>query len=154
MNSKKKNTTDQAKQSSHNIGRLIFQLQRLERHPRTFGGEINLTPSEIHAIDAIGIEGEILMSELARRLDVTKGAVTQVISRLESKKLVFRSPHYKDSRAVLISLTERGKVAFQAHEELHEQFYARIREELDPNEVAIFERCIKIFTDLLKEDKG
>ncbi|MDX8366930.1 MarR family transcriptional regulator [Cytobacillus sp. IB215665] len=113
-----------------------------------------MTPSEIHAVDAIGIEGEILMSELARRLEVTKGAVTQVISRLESKKLVFRSPHYKDSRAVLISLTERGKVAFQEHEKLHEQFYERIREELDQKEIAIFERCIRIFTDLLKEDKG
>ncbi|WP_142505684.1 MarR family winged helix-turn-helix transcriptional regulator [Melghirimyces algeriensis] len=136
---------------SHSIGRLIFQLQRLERNPRTFGEAGTLTPSEIHAVDAIGEDGNVLMSQLAERLGVTKGAITQVIRRLEKKGIVFRGEHPEDSRAVLISLTDRGKTAYQAHLKLHQQFYQQLQEQLSPHEITIFEKCIKIFTGLLAE---
>ncbi|TYR81323.1 MarR family transcriptional regulator [Priestia megaterium] len=152
MKNKKSITTDNLSHGSHRIGRLIFQLQRLERNPRTFGEAGTLTPSEIHAVDAIGEDGNVLMSQLAERLEVTKGAITQVINRLEKKGIVCRTAHPEDSRAVLISLTERGKVAYQAHMELHQQFYQQLREQLCPDEIAIFEKCIKTFTNLLKEE--
>jgi DNA-binding MarR family transcriptional regulator len=135
--------TQQMKTSSHNLGRLFMQLQRLDRHPRSFGEAGPLTPSEIHTIDAIGCEGGILMSELASRLGVTKGAVTQIFSRLENKELVKRSPHPHDSRAVLISLTEKGMSAYRAHEEIHLDFYKELRAQLGENEIQIFEKCIE-----------
>lgn len=127
---------------SHAIGRLILQLRRLERQPRTFGEGGALTPSEIHTIDAIGSEGSMLMSELAKRLGVTKGAVTQVIARLSAKELVERVHDPDDFRVVLVSLTEKGKSAFQAHQELHETFYKDLYAQFDPKEIEIFEACI------------
>lgn len=71
---------DTSDKGSRNLGRLIIQLQRLERNPRTFGEAGPLTPSEIHTIDAIGCGNGILMSELATRLGVTKGAVHKLLN--------------------------------------------------------------------------
>ncbi|WP_334073085.1 MarR family winged helix-turn-helix transcriptional regulator [Paenibacillus sp. A14] len=105
------------------LGRLFMQLQKMDRQPRHYGDAGPLTPSEIHTIDAIGCGDGILMSELASRLGVTKGAVTQLIGRLVSKQLVRRSPHPQDSRAVLLSLTESGRNAYRAHERVHQSFY-------------------------------
>ncbi|WP_289317018.1 MarR family transcriptional regulator [Peribacillus sp. NJ4] len=139
------------KTGSRNLGRLFMQLQRLERHPRTFGDAGPLTPSEIHTIDAIGYDGGILMSELATRLSVTKGAVTQIIGRLESKELVKRSPHPDDSRAVIISLTEKGKSAYRVHEELHLNFYKELSAQLDQKEIEIFEKCIQKLNEFLQK---
>ncbi len=140
----------QSSPHSHHIGRLILQLRRLERQPRTFGEAGPLTPSEIHTVDAIGLEGGILMSELAVRLGVTKGAVTQIVGRLETKDLVKRNPHPTDARSVVISLTEKGKVAYAVHQELHQEFFNQLRAELGTEEVQIFEKGIQKLVDFLR----
>ncbi|MFM1654960.1 MarR family winged helix-turn-helix transcriptional regulator [Brevibacillus sp. B_LB10_24] len=128
-----------------------MQLQRLEKHPRTFGEAGPLTPSEIHTIDAIGIERGVLMSELANRLQITKGAVTQLIVRLEDKNLVKRTPNPIDSRSVIVSLTDKGKSAFRAHEEIHSNFYRDLSSQLDEKEIEIFEMCIAKLSNYLQK---
>ncbi|MED1954187.1 MarR family transcriptional regulator [Brevibacillus centrosporus] len=127
---------------SYAIGRFIQQLRKLERHPRTFGDGGALTPSEIHTIDAIGTEGSLLMSELAKRMGVTKGAVTQVITRLQAKELVERVHDPEDFRVVLVSLTEKGRSAYLAHQQLHESFYKELYAQFDQKEIEIFEACL------------
>ncbi|MNE46467.1 transcriptional regulator SlyA [compost metagenome] len=133
------------------LGRLFLQLRQLEREPRTFGNIGPLTPGEIHTIDAIGLEGGLLMSELAARLGITKGAVTQLISRLEAKKLVKRASLVHDSRASVITLTEQGREAYTAHEEAHLEFYNRLREQVSEEEIIVFEKCIEKLSSLLKK---
>lgn len=91
------------------------------------------------------------MSELAARLSITKGAVTQIFRRLESKGLVKRSPHANDSRAVIISLTEKGKNAFRVHKELHLNFYKELSAQLDEKEIQIFEKCIQKLNEFLEK---
>ncbi|MEI3612707.1 MarR family winged helix-turn-helix transcriptional regulator [Pseudogracilibacillus sp. SO30301A] len=104
-----------------------------------------MTPSELHTADAIGLAGAVRMGQLAERLGITKGAVTQLIDRLEKKELVSRTSHPSDSRAVLISLTKKGELAFQAHEAVHQQFFQKLSKELDNKEIAIFEKGLKIW---------
>ncbi|MDQ0178255.1 MarR family winged helix-turn-helix transcriptional regulator [Bacillus chungangensis] len=136
---------------SQKLGRLILQLQRLEREPRSYGAAGVLTPSEIHTIDAIGCDEGVLMSTLASRLGVTKGAVTQLVTRLENKGLVKRTSHPNDSRAVIVSLTEKGKVAYHVHEGLHQTFYDQLSSQLTKEEIAIFEKCVEKLSEILKK---
>lgn len=145
----KQQNRDPFDNGSRNLGRLIMQLQRLERNPRTFGEAGPLTPSEIHTIDAIGCGEGILMSELAARLGVTKGAVTQIVKRLEDKDFVKRSPHPEDSRSILVSLKVKGKIAFQAHEEVHHGFYRQLRDQLSQKEIEVFEIALKKLNEIL-----
>ncbi|MDF2653369.1 MAG: MarR family transcriptional regulator [Paenibacillus sp.] len=151
MNKNNQRSSDKVNSGSRNLGRFIMQLRRLERHPKSFGKAGLLTPSEIHTIEAIGCEGGILMSELAVRLSVTKGAVTQIVVRLEAKELVTRSPHPHDSRAIVISLTEIGREAFKAHEDVHDRFYDHLRTQLSEQEIEIFEKCMDILIESLRE---
>ncbi|MCQ6561365.1 MarR family winged helix-turn-helix transcriptional regulator [Paenibacillus mendelii] len=143
--------TNSINKGSHSLGRLFLQLRRLERQPQTFGKAGSLTPSEIHTIEAIGCEGGILMNELATSLGVTKGAVSQLVVRLEAKQLVKRSSYPHDSRAVLISLTDKGKEAYKAHEEVHVQFYDQLRAQLSQQEIEIFEKCIDKLNEFLRK---
>ncbi|KGX87508.1 hypothetical protein N784_14780 [Pontibacillus litoralis JSM 072002] len=91
------------------------------------------------------------MGQLAKRLEVTKGAVTQLVSRLEKKHLVERTRHPDDSRAIQLTLTEKGREAFQIHEQRHHEFQNKLLEELSPEEIAVFEKCVHTFTNVLKE---
>ncbi|MDQ0193574.1 MarR family winged helix-turn-helix transcriptional regulator [Paenibacillus wynnii] len=151
MDKNKSNQLNDNNTGSRNLGRLIMQLRRLERQPHTFGSAGPLTPSEIHTIEAIGSEGTVLMSELAGRLGITKGAVTQLIARLEIKELVVRSPHPNDSRGTMISLTEKGKEANTAHEEVQRQFYNQLRAQLSEQEIEIFEKGIDKLNSFLRK---
>lgn len=128
---------------------MIMQLKKLERQPHTFGQAGKLTPSEIHTIDAIGCDEAILMSELAARLAVTKGAITQLVDRLEAKSLVLRSPHPTDSRSSLLCLTDLGKEAYLAHEAVHLSFYEQLRSQLTEQEIEVFEKSITILNRIL-----
>lgn len=155
------NKTDQTQQpvpvashsdtASHRLGRLIMQLRKLESSPRTFGKAGALTPSEIHTIDAIGDSDGLLMRELADRLGVTKGAVTQIVDRLEGKDLVRRSPHPNVPKGILLKLTELGLSAYLAHKELHIAFYDQLRASFTVEEIDIFERCIAKFSEILDD---
>jgi len=146
-----KEKASQPKTSIRNLNQLIVQIQRLEKHPRTFGEAGPLTPSEIHTIDAIGIEDGVLMSELAARLQITKGAVTQLVVRLESQSLVARTPNPVDSRSFIVSLTDKGKSAFRAHEEIHSNFYRELSSQLDEKEIETFELCIAKLSNYLRK---
>lgn len=136
------------------LGQVILKLRKLERQPRSFGAAGLLTPSEIHTIEAIGCGRSVLMSELAARLQVTKGAVTQLIARLEGKGLVHRTPHPVDSRATELALTELGVIAYDAHEETQRQFYQELLEVLTEDEIAVFEISMKKLSQFLDRESN
>lgn len=151
-NSEKINHMKNFARGSKNLGRLFLQLRRLERNPQIYGEAGPLSPSEIHTIDAIGCGKGILMSELAVNLNVTKGAVTQIVKRLEKKELVKRAPHPEDSRSILVSLKKKGLIAYEVHEEVHLDFYKHLRSQLNQKEIEIFENAIEKLNDFLKHN--
>ncbi|MFD2747614.1 MarR family winged helix-turn-helix transcriptional regulator [Paenibacillus yanchengensis] len=140
---------DEEERGSRNFGKLIMQLQRLERQPHTFGAAGPLSPSEIHMISAIGETDHLLMSDLAARLDITKGAVTQLFAKLEKKGLVYRITHPQDARSTLVMLTELGQQANAAHDEVRLQFYRQLRQQLTEHEITVFETCLEKLNDFL-----
>ncbi len=143
--------SSQPNTGSLRLGQLILQLRKLESSPKFYGTEAALTPSEIHTIDAIGEDGGVLMKELAARLAITKGAVTQIVDRLEAKALAKRSPHPHISRGILVSLTDSGIDAYRAHAKMHLAFYDQLRASFTEEEIDIFEKCVAKLSDILRE---
>jgi len=150
-NNPNSNFSSKQREASLRLGRLILQLRKLESSPRVFGTAGALTPSEIHTIDAIGCEDGLLMRELADRLGVTKGAVTQIVDRLAAKKLVRRTPHPSVPKGILVSLTETGKDAYRAHEEMHLAFYDQLRASFTEEEIDVFEKCVTKLSEILSD---
>ena len=81
----------------------------------------DLTITEIHTIEAIGIDTEKTMSEIAQKLKVTLGTLTTGINKLIKKGYVERNRTEEDRRIVLVKLTEKGKAAYKHHEEFHDE---------------------------------
>ena len=74
--------------------------------------------------------GSPTMSELANRLNVTQGAVTQMATRLEKKGYVVRQKDTEDKRVTTISLTEKGKVLCEQHIDFDKREHANVSEML------------------------
>src|SRR5437588_2953043 len=49
------------------------------------------------------------VNEIGRRIELTSGAITTAVDRLEAQELVTREAHQSDRRARIVRLTARGK---------------------------------------------
>jgi DNA-binding MarR family transcriptional regulator len=78
-----------------------------------------LTLSESHAIEILGIYGKMNMKTLAEKLAVTRGTVTVTVDRLERGGYAKRVATEEDRRAYIIELTPEGKKAFEEHHKHH-----------------------------------
>lgn len=111
----------------------------------------DLTITEIHTIEAIGIEREKTMTEIAQMLNVTLGTLTTGINKLIRKGYVERNRTEEDRRIVLINLTEKGKTAYKRHEEFHKEMVHNSVNDLTENEMEILvsslEKIKNFFTE-------
>ena len=77
--------------------------------------------SEIHALVEIGKFPGLNVTELAEKLMITKGAITQVTKKLEKKSLITRTKDFNNDKEIGHYLTEKGKQLHKQHDEHIEQ---------------------------------
>lgn len=84
-------------------------------NPHKYAEDDQLYMREVHFVVEVGSMGSPTMGEVANRLNVTQGAVTQMATRLENKGYVIRQKDTQDKRITTISLTEKGKLLCEKH---------------------------------------
>ncbi len=80
----------------------------------------DLSVTEIHTIEAIGMYKQRTMTEVANDLNITVGTLTTAITKLVRKEYVERTRGEEDRRSVMIALTRKGKLAYRVHEKFHQ----------------------------------
>ncbi len=100
---------------------IISLSSKLEKTPRPYGTDELLTSPEIHLIEATGDSNETMsVTDIAQTLDVTKGAVSQKLKRLEKKGLCTKEQDPENASRSIVKLTSKGKTAYFAHKHWHE----------------------------------
>jgi DNA-binding MarR family transcriptional regulator len=103
------------------FARIVGLYEKLERTPRAFGTGELLTSSEIHLIETIGDQNEQLsVTDLANFIGITKGAVSQMLKKLEYKLLTKKYEDSENLSRSIVKLTSKGKAAYFAHKHWHE----------------------------------
>lgn len=98
---------------------LFNDILQIEQNALQSGDFKDLSVTEIHTIEAIGMYEPRSMSEVAGDLGITVGTLTTAINKLIKKGYVERKRIEEDRRVVLIQLTKRGKLAYRIHEKFH-----------------------------------
>jgi DNA-binding MarR family transcriptional regulator len=94
--------------------------QQLESKPRKLGTENDLSGSEIHLIAVVGQKEGLSVTDLAKHLGITKGAVSQTLKKLDGKGLVLKETDPTNTSRITVSLSTKGKVAYYSHLQWHE----------------------------------
>lgn len=81
----------------------------------------DITNNDMHVIEAVGIEKPQSMSAVAKLLSVTVGTLTIAMNNLVKKGYVSRKRSSEDRRVVLVSLTDKGREAYDHHKQFHEE---------------------------------
>ncbi|MEW4411828.1 MarR family transcriptional regulator [Clostridium sp. AN503] len=94
----------------------------------------DITNNDMHVIQAIGLGEPKNMSTIAKLLSVTVGTLTIAMNSLVKKGYVNRERGKEDRRVVYISLSDKGRRAYQHHEEFHRQMIDAILKDLTQDE--------------------
>ena len=94
----------------------------------------DITNNDLHVIEAIGIGEPKNMSTIARELSVTVGTLTIAMNSLVKKGYVERTRGREDRRVVYISLSERGRRAYEEHARFHREMLESVIGELTKEE--------------------
>jgi len=120
--------------------RVVNRYNGLEKVPVKHSPGVDLYHSERHMLDRIGDNPQMNISELARASGVTKGAISQVVKKLEKKGFVKRYKKAANDKEVFLELTERGEKAWEERKKTNEENIDPLRRELElhPDEHVAF----------------
>jgi DNA-binding MarR family transcriptional regulator len=88
-------------------------------------------------------------SELARALCFHKSTVSVILRSLEHARLVDRSPNATDGRAVVLTLTPKGRRVVQQRSGTVEAAFRETLEKLPPRDVKIAQRVLDALSGAL-----
>lgn len=132
----------------HTFADVFKKLEAAEADGRwDFGSGDLLTSAEIHTIMDVGHNSGINITDLAKLRGLSKSSISQTISKLSEKNLIRKYRKTGNDKAILLSLTPRGEIAFLGHE----QFHAKIKEHIMDNIGPVSEEEIK---NLIRICKG
>lgn len=98
---------------------VINRFTLIENSPRDFGSGERLYPSEIHTIEAIGLNQGTKVTQLAETMGVTKAAISQIVRKLEKKKYIQKYKGQENQKEVLLRLLKKGHVVYRGHKRYH-----------------------------------
>ncbi|MCL5069485.1 MAG: MarR family transcriptional regulator [Actinobacteria bacterium] len=130
------------------IGKVFASLE-------SFSGDLSLSKLEILTLDLIFKEEELIMSKIAKGLDISFSTVTGIIDRLIEKKLVKRERNGGDRRIVRVKLTKKGKEGLLIYRQEQKKIMTSIMNILTRKEqedfICILEKIINVTESERKE---
>lgn len=123
----------------------------IEQEALKAGSLNDLSVTEIHTIQAVGMYELKNMSEIALDLNITVGTLTMAINNLVKKKYVERIRSEEDRRVVQVRLTKKGKVAYRLHEKFHKDMVNATVEGLSSDEEKILISSLEKLNNFFKE---
>lgn len=110
----------------------------------------NLSISEVHVLEAIELEYEPTMTNVASRLYITLSSLTTAIKKLEEKQMVIKERSAGDKRVIYLSLTKLGEEALMIHNEIHDEIDQIVLECIDEKDRTWVYNKIKEVCDAIK----
>lgn len=99
------------------IRRVVNRLIFLEKRSVLQHEGLRLHPSEIHLMQVIKERPDLNAGEMAQRLGVSNGAVSQTLGRLERKGVIKKAKDPSLKNRVTATFTESGRTAIRSFEE-------------------------------------
>lgn len=81
--------------------------------------QTGLTTPQIMVLSAISKNGEMMVSELSEKLNLSNSTISGIVDRLEKQEYVERKRNKEDKRVVKVSLTDKSQRIM--HTAIHEK---------------------------------
>ncbi len=132
------------------INTFDLSLKKMQKDTGASGELSKLTVHQLQYIDAIYQLGEPTITEIAKKLNITKASVTNGINKLVARGFVTKTQSGEDRRVFHVSLTAGGerlvKAKYRALKEYGRFLRASLNEEEARQFEAILTKLVRSFT--------
>jgi DNA-binding MarR family transcriptional regulator len=125
-------------------------IQRLSRRVRQARPVGDLTFSQLSALTSLELAGALTPRELADMERVQPPTMTKIVSKLEDRGLIARTPHPTDRRQVILAATEQGRAVFAQFEKARNEWLAAQLAELDDVDRKTLARAAEIMQQVAR----
>lgn len=122
---------------------LMKAYRTLERHAHSSIEPSGLGLSDFAILELLLHRGQQPVNAIGRRVDLTSGAITSAVDRLEAQGLVVRTADKEDRRTRFVSLTPKGDARIREAFGAHKQAMASVTSSLTKAERAKLINLIK-----------
>lgn len=135
----------------HSMNRIFYvEKRRVIRFE-----DIQLYPSEAHFILFIHMEQDTNITEIGQRLGLTKGAVSQTLTRLEGKGILNKSADPYKKNQLHITFTPKGEQLLgkiiELKERLHREYMEYVRSLSDSEKETVSQFIDKMLDTMEKK---
>jgi DNA-binding MarR family transcriptional regulator len=124
---------------------LVNKYNAMGKHPMAFGTEYKFHHSERHMLDIVGDKPGLNITEFSKAAGVTKGAISQVVTKLEKKGALQRYRSDDNNKEIRIRLTQLGDTIYAHHQNVNEESINHLLQELDKHPEDKIEFLIHMF---------
>ena len=110
----------------------------------------DISNNDMHIIAAVGRDEARNMSSVAKSLNITVGTLTIAVNNLVKKGYITLVRSEKDRRVVLISLTGKGRRAYDHHERFHREMIQATLAGLSENETRVLVTALTNLKDFFR----
>jgi DNA-binding MarR family transcriptional regulator len=125
----------------------ITRLNRRVRQTRPVG---DLTATQLSALASLELAGAMTPRELAEIERVRPPTMTKIVSKLEERDLVQRTPHPTDGRQVILAATPQGRGVLAKFERAREEWLALRLAELTAEEREVLRHAAEILRQVAR----
>jgi DNA-binding MarR family transcriptional regulator len=133
--------------------RLRFVISRATRRLRQRAGD-ELTPSQSAVIDTIAQHGPLTPSAVADHEQVSRPAVTRIVSKLSDRGLLSREDDKSDGRSYLLSISSEGAALRASRRGRKNAYLAQLLERASDEDVRLLADAADVLWALLEQDGG
>lgn len=130
---------------------VYYGIQRVEEQELRKSTFNDLTIKEMHAIDAITLHSQLTSSEVAKKLHLTPGTMTNTADRLVKKGYVERVKDDSDRRVIRLALTRKGRVLCRAYRAYHNMMAKSFLNGMSDDELVIIKKALSNLEEFLNK---
>lgn len=138
-------------QINHYLVTIFNEVLDIEEDALQVSNFSDISISEMHTIEAIGLYGEHTSSEVAKKLNITAGTLSVAIRTLVNKDYVVRKRVEDDRRVIKLGLTKKGKLVYRLHDKFHREMVKRTIKGMEEEEVEVLLKGLKNLHSFLFE---
>lgn len=98
---------------------LTERLSRQRNTPVAIEGSAPVTKASLHLLETVGTHPSERMTDVAQRMEITKGAVSQLATRLQAEGLLDKRQAHGSARDIYLVLTPEGQHLYEASTHLN-----------------------------------
>jgi DNA-binding MarR family transcriptional regulator len=133
-----------------NLRRAITKLALCMRKCRKKDA---LSSNKVAVLGSLYREGPSSPSEIAGSENQQPQSFTRIFAELEKQEMIARSPHPKDRRQIVFSLTEHGKQTLKKDMQQRDQWLLEKLDEMNETEVEVLRLAARIMHCLVGEGR-